>query len=177
MSNKMIRRTIRKYIKRYGKQDTRIVIAKFATTFHTTKQRISGNISCMKCIEGMPKFAPTCQIMRLLPYSCRGRLIRFLSLYFPSLICQEMPYFSQLSKHFRAVAFFFKNLITEQIIVYFCKLLRPNSSKNSSKNRSKTKIPTTMDFKVQSSSTLPKHSHTKCQWHMRIFSDTFSTYP
>ena len=68
-----------------------------------------------------------------------------------------MPYFSQFLRHFRVIAFFFKNSVTGQIIAYFCKLLRPNSSKN----RSKTKIPTTKDFKVQSSSTLPKHSHTK----------------
>lgn len=58
MSNKMIRRTIRKYIKKYGKQDTRVVITKFATVFHTTKQRISGNISCMKCIDGTINIIP-----------------------------------------------------------------------------------------------------------------------
>lgn len=58
MSNKIIRRTIRKYIKRYGRQDTRTVIAKFATAFHTTKQRISGNISCMKCIDGTIDIIP-----------------------------------------------------------------------------------------------------------------------
>lgn len=52
MSNKQIRRTIKNYIKRYGKQDTRVVIDKFSKTFHTSKQRISGNISCMKCIDG-----------------------------------------------------------------------------------------------------------------------------
>lgn len=37
---------------------------------------------------------------------------------------------------------FLKISVTGQIIAYFCKLLRPNSSKN----RSKMKIPTTMDF-------------------------------
>ena len=52
MNNKLIRRSIRKYIKRYGKQDTRFVITTFAAAFQTTKQRISGNISCMKCIDG-----------------------------------------------------------------------------------------------------------------------------
>lgn len=52
MSNKVIRRSMRNYIKRYGKQNTRVMIDKFAKAFHTTKQRISGNISCMNCIEG-----------------------------------------------------------------------------------------------------------------------------
>ena len=56
--NKIIRRTIRRYIKIYGKQDTRVVIAKFATAFNTTKQRISGNISCMKCLEGTIDIIP-----------------------------------------------------------------------------------------------------------------------
>ena len=50
--------------------------------------------------------------------------------------------FSQISRHFRALAFFFKNSVAGQIIAYFCKLLRPNSSKN----RSKTTIPTTNYF-------------------------------
>jgi transcriptional antiterminator len=58
MSNKMIRRIIRKYIKRYGKQDTRCVITTFSTAFQTTKQRISGNISCMKCIDGTINIIP-----------------------------------------------------------------------------------------------------------------------
>ncbi len=83
-----------------------------------------------------------------------------------------MPYFSQFLRHLQTILFFFKNSVTGQIIAYFCKLLRPNSSKN----RSKTKIPTTMDFKVQSSSTLPKHPHMKCHWHTQTSSDTFSTY-
>jgi hypothetical protein len=51
MSNKQIRRAIKTYIKHYGMQDTRIIIDKFSKTFNTTKQRISGNISCMKCID------------------------------------------------------------------------------------------------------------------------------
>jgi hypothetical protein len=58
MNNKLIRRSIRKYIKRYGKQDTRSVITRFATAFQTTKQRISGNISCMKCIDGTINIVP-----------------------------------------------------------------------------------------------------------------------
>ena len=49
--NYQIIRTIRRYLKANGRQDTRKVIALFATCFHTTKQRISGNISCMKCYE------------------------------------------------------------------------------------------------------------------------------
>lgn len=56
--NKLIRRTIRRYIKRYGKQDTRIVIANFAVAFNISKQRISGNISCMKCLEGTIDIIP-----------------------------------------------------------------------------------------------------------------------
>ena len=32
MSNKMIRRTIRKYIKKYGKQDTRVVSKEYLAT-------------------------------------------------------------------------------------------------------------------------------------------------
>lgn len=58
MNNILIRRSIRKYIKRYGKQDTRSVITTFATAFQTTKQRISGNISCMKCIDGTINITP-----------------------------------------------------------------------------------------------------------------------
>lgn len=52
MSNKVIRRAIRKYVKKYGKVDTRKVISVFATAYHTTKQRISGNLSCLCCIDG-----------------------------------------------------------------------------------------------------------------------------
>lgn len=52
MNNKQIRRAIRNYIMHYGKQDTRVIIDTFSKAFHTTKQRISGNISCMKCIDG-----------------------------------------------------------------------------------------------------------------------------
>lgn len=58
MNNKLIRHTIKRYIKHYGKQDTRKVIAMFAAAFHTTKQRISGNISCMKCIDGIIDIIP-----------------------------------------------------------------------------------------------------------------------
>lgn len=58
MSNVQIRRIIRNYVKRYGMKDTRVVIQKFATAFNTTKQRISGNISCMKCIDGSIDIIP-----------------------------------------------------------------------------------------------------------------------
>lgn len=49
--NYQIRRAIENYINAHGHQDTRDVIAIFAKRFNTTKQRISGNISCMKCRE------------------------------------------------------------------------------------------------------------------------------
>lgn len=49
--NYNIRRAIENYIKTNGSQDTRLVIATFSKTFNTTKQRVSGNISCMKCLE------------------------------------------------------------------------------------------------------------------------------
>ena len=49
--NYRIRRTIESYIQANGQQDTRDVIDLFAKRFNTTKQRISGNISCMKCRE------------------------------------------------------------------------------------------------------------------------------
>lgn len=58
MSNKMIRRIIRNYIKRVGKKDTRFVIDTFANALGTSKQRISGNISCMKCIDGTINILP-----------------------------------------------------------------------------------------------------------------------
>ena len=45
--NYNIRRAIENYIHANGRQDTRQVIATFAHRFGTTKQRISGNISCM----------------------------------------------------------------------------------------------------------------------------------
>lgn len=49
--NYKIRRAIEYYVKTNGCKDTREVIALFAKRFNTTKQRISGNISCMKCLE------------------------------------------------------------------------------------------------------------------------------
>ena len=52
MDNSTIRRVMRNYIREYGPQDTRIMINKFSKFFNTTKQRISGNLSCMSCIEG-----------------------------------------------------------------------------------------------------------------------------
>jgi len=52
MNNSTIRRVMKKYVKKYGPQDTRVIINKFSKIFHTTKQRISGNISFMSCIQG-----------------------------------------------------------------------------------------------------------------------------
>lgn len=49
--NYQIRRAIENYLQVNGRQYTRDVIALFAKHFNTTKQRISGNISCMKCRE------------------------------------------------------------------------------------------------------------------------------
>lgn len=49
--NYQIRRAIERYIEANGQQYTHDVIALFAKRFNTTKQRISGNISCMKCYE------------------------------------------------------------------------------------------------------------------------------
>lgn len=49
--NDQIRRAIESYIQANGQQYTRDVIDLFAKRFGTTKQCISGNISCMKCLE------------------------------------------------------------------------------------------------------------------------------
>lgn len=56
--NYQIRREIENYIQKNGRQDTRVVIGIFAKKFNTTKQRISGNISCMKCFERCIKIIP-----------------------------------------------------------------------------------------------------------------------
>lgn len=56
--NYQIRRSIENYIKKQGPQDTRVMIDMFAKLFNTTKQRIAGNISCMKCIEGSTNISP-----------------------------------------------------------------------------------------------------------------------
>ena len=49
--NYVIRRDIEDYLKLNSSQNTRNIIAIFAKKFKTTKQRISGNISYMKCYE------------------------------------------------------------------------------------------------------------------------------
>ena len=49
--NYHIRRTIENYVKTNGPQNTRHVIALFANQFGKSKQCISGNLRCMKCIE------------------------------------------------------------------------------------------------------------------------------
>lgn len=56
--NYQIRRAIESYIQANKQQDTRYVIALFARRFNTTKQRISGNISCMKCREQIINIIP-----------------------------------------------------------------------------------------------------------------------
>lgn len=63
IDNKLIRRTMNRYVKKFGPQDTREMITKFAQGFKTKKQRISGNISCMACIDG------TVSIKRNKPHS------------------------------------------------------------------------------------------------------------
>lgn len=51
MTKKQIRRAIRKYVEKFGPQDTKELIDKFARGIKTSKQRISGNISCLACID------------------------------------------------------------------------------------------------------------------------------
>lgn len=51
MSNKQIRRIIRKFLKRYGSQNTRKMTALLSTACNTTKQRIAGNLRTMKYDE------------------------------------------------------------------------------------------------------------------------------
>ncbi len=51
MKNKFMRRIMRRYLKKFGPQDSREFIALFAHAFKTTKQRISGNLSCLVCID------------------------------------------------------------------------------------------------------------------------------
>lgn len=48
MMNNRIRIEILTYIKTNGRQDTRTIISVFAKRFHTSKQRISGNLRAMK---------------------------------------------------------------------------------------------------------------------------------
>lgn len=49
--NKLIQRTLKRYLKRMGKKDTRKTINTFAKHFKTSKQVISGNLSYLVCIE------------------------------------------------------------------------------------------------------------------------------
>lgn len=46
--NKMIRKGLRAYLRRYKTADTRKVIALFANKYSTTPQQISGNLSWLK---------------------------------------------------------------------------------------------------------------------------------
>lgn len=52
MTKKQIRRALRKYVEKFGPQDSRELIDKFSRGIKTSKQRISGNISCLVCIDG-----------------------------------------------------------------------------------------------------------------------------
>lgn len=47
MNNKQIRRAMKNFVKRYGKQDTRKMTNLFSTAYKTTKQRIAGNLKTM----------------------------------------------------------------------------------------------------------------------------------
>ena len=55
--NYRIRRAIKEYLKVSGPQDTRQLIFLMATAYNTSKQRISGNISCMKKREEIVIFS------------------------------------------------------------------------------------------------------------------------
>ena len=63
MTKKQIRRAIRKYVEKFGKQDSRYIIEIFSKGIRTSKQRISGNISCLVCIDG------TVSLIRNKPHS------------------------------------------------------------------------------------------------------------
>lgn len=63
MTKKQIRRAIRKYVEKFGPQDSRELIDKFSREIKTSKERISGNISCLVCIDG------TVSIERIRPHS------------------------------------------------------------------------------------------------------------
>lgn len=63
MTDKQIRRSIRKFIKRYGMQDTRKITTLFANAYSTTKQRIAGNLRTMKYDEktiNISTYIPCC---------------------------------------------------------------------------------------------------------------------
>ena len=47
-SNLALRRAIRKYVRKFGSQDTRYVISQFAKSYKATKQRVSGNLRSLK---------------------------------------------------------------------------------------------------------------------------------
>ncbi len=51
INNKKIRRVMRKFVKRYGQQNTRKMISLFSKAYRTTKQRIAGNLRTMKYDE------------------------------------------------------------------------------------------------------------------------------
>lgn len=47
MSNKQIRRILRRFLQHYGSQDTRKMTALLSAACKTTKQRIAGNLRTM----------------------------------------------------------------------------------------------------------------------------------
>lgn len=51
MSNKKIRRAMRKFVEHYGQQDTRKMTILFSTAYGITKQHIAGNLRAMKYDE------------------------------------------------------------------------------------------------------------------------------
>ncbi len=62
MNNIAIRRSIRKYVKHYGVQDTRKIIKVFAAAWKTSKQRIAGNLKTLKYDD------ETIEITTIIPY-------------------------------------------------------------------------------------------------------------
>lgn len=53
--NATIRDAIASFLMEHGETEVRDITKNFATQFHTTPQRIAGNISCMVCIENSAK--------------------------------------------------------------------------------------------------------------------------
>lgn len=63
MNNKLLRRAMRKFVKHYGGQDTRKMTDVFSKAYHTSKQRIAGNLKTMKYDEltiSIDTYIPNC---------------------------------------------------------------------------------------------------------------------
>ena len=64
MNNKPIRRLyMRKFVKHYGNQNTRKMTDIFSKAYHTSKQRIAGNLKTMKydeCTISIDTYIPNC---------------------------------------------------------------------------------------------------------------------